>query len=261
MTTEKKTRRPQRTVKVPVEKRSLSQQAYQLIRDEILRGDLSIGDILSRRSLADRLNMSFLPVTEALERLEAERLVESKPRIGTRVRIPKEQDILNSYVIREALESQAARLCAEHIDPSEKELLHSSARRLDELHELCQTDTADPSVVFSFHNHHMKFHMRIAELSGCPGLRDAIEKEHILVFNWVWSVAARRQTQPPEFHTKLAIALCSGSTSMADRTMRGHVRYGLSEVLDWVANFSQEDKWREKSGKVSKAAKSRKRSS
>jgi len=37
---------------------SLSNQAYQQIRDEILSGELSIGDNLSRRRLAERLNMS-----------------------------------------------------------------------------------------------------------------------------------------------------------------------------------------------------------
>ena len=41
-------------------------RAYHQIRDEILRGELSIGDILWRCTLAKRLNMSFLPVTEAL---------------------------------------------------------------------------------------------------------------------------------------------------------------------------------------------------
>ena len=102
---------------------SLAARAYQQIRDEILRGDLAIGDVLSRRKLADRLNMSFLPITEAMQRLESEGLVESRPRIGTRVRIPTEQDIRNSYVIREALESQAARLCAEHITAADKKQL------------------------------------------------------------------------------------------------------------------------------------------
>ena len=113
---------------------SLAGRAYQQIRDEILRGDLAIGDVLSRRKLADRLNMSFLPITEAMQRLEVEGLVESRPRIGTRVRIPTEQDIRNSYVIREALESQAARLCAEHITAPDKKQLLTSAKHLDNLH-------------------------------------------------------------------------------------------------------------------------------
>jgi len=122
---------------------SLSSRAYQQIRDEILSGDLSIGDILSRRKLADRLNMSFLPITEALGRLETEGLVESRPRIGTRVRIPTEQDIRDSNVIREALESQAARLCAEHITAEERRQLRTSARHLDELHKLCALEQGD----------------------------------------------------------------------------------------------------------------------
>jgi DNA-binding GntR family transcriptional regulator len=243
-----KTRRTKRPLQVQADDRSLSHRAYQQIRDEILRGDLSIGDILSRRRLADRLNMSFLPVTEALQKLEAEGLVESKPRIGTRVRIPTEQDVLDSYVIREALESQAARLCAEHVTEKEKRQLRSSARRLDELQRLCQVDTVDSAFMFSVHTDHMRFHMRIAEFSRSPGLRNAIEKEQVLIFNWLYDVAARRQKLPRGFHSKLAIALCSGSAAKADSTMRAHVRYGLDQVLDWLASFNHGDKWRQKRG-------------
>src|ERR1700731_1354905 len=84
--------------------KSRATRAYEQIRDEILRGSLAVGDILSRRRLAEKLNMSFVPITEALQRLESEGLVESRPRIGTRVRVPTKEDILDSYVIREALE-------------------------------------------------------------------------------------------------------------------------------------------------------------
>jgi DNA-binding GntR family transcriptional regulator len=228
---------------------SLSQSAYQQIRDEILRGDLSTGDLLSRRRLAERLEMSFLPITEALQRLEAEGLVESKPRIGTRVRIPTRLDVLNSYVIREALEVQAARLCAEQMNATERKRLLTDARRLDKLQLKCQTNTIDSEFMFSVHTLHMQFHMRIAELSRCPGLRIAIEKEQILVFNWFYDISARRQSLPPEFHHKLATALVSGEILLADREMRSHVRYGLEEVLDWVETSNQGDKWRQRNGK------------
>lgn len=72
---------------------SLANAAYTQIKDEIPRGTFGIGDVLSRHRLAEMLNMSFVPITEALQRLEAEGLVESRPRIGTRVRIPTEEDI------------------------------------------------------------------------------------------------------------------------------------------------------------------------
>ena len=48
--------------------------------------------------------MSFLPVSEALLRLEFEGLLESRPRAGTRVRIPSPDDVRGHYLVRETLE-------------------------------------------------------------------------------------------------------------------------------------------------------------
>ena len=56
--------------------------------------------------------MSFLPISEALQRLEHDGLVESRPRAGNRVRVPTAGEILERYQLREALETQSARLFA-----------------------------------------------------------------------------------------------------------------------------------------------------
>ncbi len=227
-------------------RKSLSNLAYEKIRNEILSGELSIGDVLSRRSLAARLNMSFLPVTEALKRLETEELVESRPRIGTRVRIPSEQDIRDNTVIREALESQAARLCAQYITAEEKERLRASARHLDELNRVSTPEPEDSRFMFSVHIYHMEFHLRIAELARCPGLRRAVEKEQVLVFNLLYDTAAAQLgAQPEEFHSTLAKALCSGDPLVADTAMRAHVRYGLNQVLERLSNdVNNGNNWR-----------------
>lgn len=190
--------------------------------------------------------MSFLPITEALKCLETEGLVESRPRIGTRVRIPTEQDIRDSNVIREALESQAARLCAQNMTVEEKKQLRLKARHLDELQKTCMLEHADSRFLFSVHTYHMEFHMRIAELSRCPGLRRAIEKEQVLIFNWLYDIAANQHTLPEKFHSTLAEALCSGDPFVADTAMRVHVQYGFDEVLERLANYDKEDAWRSK---------------
>src|SRR6185437_2352201 len=206
--------------------------------------NFGIGDILSRRHLAEMLNMSFIPITEALQRLEVEGLVESRPRIGTRVRIPAEEDIRGSYVIREALEAQSARLCASNITADEKKQLKKSAEHLDHLYFACQADT-DPLFLFSVHTYHMQFHMRIAEIARCPGLSKVIEKEQVLVFNWLFDTTARRTISPPNFHGTLATALCTGDPIKADVAMRTHVQYGMQQVLDRFARLEQEGKaWR-----------------
>src|SRR5215813_9748645 len=92
---------------------SLAGEAYLILRERILRGQLQIGKVISRRKLAIELGMSLLPVSEAFLRLEIEGLLESRPRAGTRVKIPTEQDVRGHYVVRGALEAEAARLFAE----------------------------------------------------------------------------------------------------------------------------------------------------
>ena len=224
--------------------KSLADKAYEQIRNEILHGSFSIGAILSRRRLADKLDMSFLPITEALQRLESEGLVESRPRIGTRVRIPTKQDISDSYVIREALETQAARLCCEQMTNVEREQLTRSARHLDSLYKASASENEDSQFLFSVHTYHMQFHMRIAELARSPGLLKAIEKEQVLIFNWLYDTATRRKALPLNFHHDLAKALCSGDRMKADESMRSHIRYGLDNVVKNIGTLELSKGWR-----------------
>lgn len=224
--------------------KSLSDQAYEQIRNEILSGELAIGDVLSRRRLATRLKMSFLPITEALKRLETEDLVECRPRIGTRVRVPSERDIRDNNIIREALEAQAARLCAEKITAQEKKELLTSASHLDDLQKICASEPQDSRFLFSVNTYHMQFHLRITELARCPGLYRAIEREQVLIFSWLHDLAAHRHVQPERFHSKLAEALCSGDPEVADLAMRAHVRNGLPQVLERLASQMSADNWR-----------------
>src|SRR5574340_1279013 len=112
---------------------SLADTAYARIRDKILGGQYTMGAPLSRRPLATELGMSFIPITEALQRLRRDGLVESKPRSGTRVRIPSAGEILGQYVVREALETQAARLFAELAGARQKRELAKAAKHVDAL--------------------------------------------------------------------------------------------------------------------------------
>jgi GntR family transcriptional regulator, rspAB operon transcriptional repressor len=240
----KSLKRPAASRAAKVSEASLANKAYEQIRNGILQGTLAMGDILSRRRLAEKLNMSFLPITEALQRLETEGLVESRPRIGTRVRIPTKQDILDSYVIREALETQAARLSCEKMTAPERRELMRSAQNLDKLYRTSASEKKDSRFLFSVHMYHMQFHMRIAELTRCPGLLKAIEKAQVLVFNWLYDTAAHRSSLPVHFHHDLAKELCSGDLAKADKAMRQHIRYGLDDVIESLASLETSRSWR-----------------
>ena len=49
---------------------SLAEQAYTRILDKILKGEYPLGAALSRRKLGLEFGMSFLPISEAIKRLE-----------------------------------------------------------------------------------------------------------------------------------------------------------------------------------------------
>lgn len=204
---------------------NLSLQAYERIRSAILNGDLPLGAPISGRQLATQLGMSLLPVAQALRQLENDGLVESRPRSGTMVRMPTSQEVRGHYVVREALETQAARLFAERATAAERNEVRALAADLDELYANPQLDPRAASLA------HLAFHHRIAECAGCPELLRAIEKSHILVLNWLYNSAADFHEPPQGWHRDLVAALSSGDPEPADRKMREHVRFGMEEIL------------------------------
>ena len=224
---------------------SLANEAYLVIRQKILRGQLRPGSPLSRRRLAGELGMSVLPVTDALRRLEADGLVESRARAGTRVRVPTESDIRDLYELREALETQSARLFAERATPVQRRTLVSRARQVDDLFNRLATKGDDAAFRFAVHSRHVRLHMSIAAHARSQLLGQMIERNHVLILNWLFDVAGRRTPLPPGFHSELVEALVSGDPARADAAMRAHVRYGLPEIAMHICALEAPE-WRER---------------
>jgi GntR family transcriptional regulator, rspAB operon transcriptional repressor len=224
---------------------NLVDEAYSAIREGILRGELRPGMPLSRRRLAEQFGMSVLPVSYALRRLEEDGLVESRPRAGTRVRIPSATDIRDLYELREALETQAARLFSQRATPAQRAELRRHAEQVDVLFNRLAVGDHEALFRFSVHSHHVDFHMRIADHSGSRLLKQIMERKHVLIQNWLLDVAARRTALPDGFHSSLAEALISGDADRADAAMREHVRYGFSEIAGRIRALAASE-WRER---------------
>jgi GntR family transcriptional regulator, rspAB operon transcriptional repressor len=225
---------------------SLSDRAYHAIRDEILRGQLRPGTPLSRRRLARQLGMSVLPVTDALRRLVGDGLVESRARAGTRVRVPSENDVRELYELREALETQSARLFAERATPAQRLDLACLGQQVDGLFDRMGEDGHDPAFCYRVHGRHVALHLRIAEHAGSALLQQMIERNHVLVLNWLFDVTGRRTPLPPRFHSDLVEALVSGDVDRAEAAMRAHVRHGAAEVASRLGAVTAVE-WRERS--------------
>src|SRR6185369_1577320 len=159
----KHSRRSTRVSKTPKASASLMARAHGTIKKRILRGDVRLGEPISRRQIAEELGMSFLPVSLALLRLEYEGFVESRPRAGTRVRIPSREEIRGHYVVREALEVQSARMFAAAATERDLADLRRMAVAIDSW-------SNDVSSVTEFIPLHQRFHERIAAVSRCSAL-------------------------------------------------------------------------------------------
>ncbi|HEX3680301.1 MAG TPA: GntR family transcriptional regulator [Galbitalea sp.] len=89
-----------------------SETAYQLLRDEIIQWKLEPGTPLGEVETSLRLGVSRTPLREALSRLIAEGLVRTGPGRTAVVTSLSRGDIVELFELREALETQSARLAA-----------------------------------------------------------------------------------------------------------------------------------------------------
>jgi len=204
----------------------LAGEAYVIIRERILRGEIAIGQVISRRKIAVELGMSFLPVSEAFLRLEFEGLLESRPRAGTRVRIPSREDVRGHYLVREALEAEAARLFTEMATPEERAELLKLAARVDATSVQHETDR------FHYLNLHSKLHRRIAESTRCPALCEAIEKTRALSSTWLCVARSFSDGTAPRRHRDLMDVLVTGDREAAAEAMREHVNTSMQRALE-----------------------------
>jgi DNA-binding GntR family transcriptional regulator len=160
------------------------------------------------------------------------------------VRVPSDSDIRELYELREALETQAARLFSARATTFERTELRRMAAELDALFEQLRGN-GDPALRFAVHGRHVELHMTIARGARSALLREMIERNHVLILNWLFDVSGRRTPLPSDFHARLADALTGDDPDRADATMRAHVRYGLTEI---AGNFRvlAATEWRER---------------
>ncbi|MER5890940.1 GntR family transcriptional regulator [Streptomyces sp. NPDC001941] len=99
---------PRGTVQ-PITSRSVSEQATDELRRAILAGGLAPGAEYSLRELAGMLDISFIPIREALRSLESEGLVIMRPGRSAVIAPLDLDDLHGIYRLRRALEPEIAR--------------------------------------------------------------------------------------------------------------------------------------------------------
>ena len=111
---------------------SAGDNAYERLREEIVRGDVTPGTSLLETAVAARFGVGRAPVREAILRLEYEGLVLRGAR-GPYVRTLSPTEVVDIYQARIALEAEAAAAAARHrssFDLARLRHVHDQARRV-----------------------------------------------------------------------------------------------------------------------------------
>ena len=100
-----------------IETRSLVDQIYDHLRNQLITGALQYGEVLSIKKIAADLAVSTMPVREAVKRLEFEQVVTIQPRRSCCVRRPSRKMIREVYELRIVLERFAVSKIAGKVRP------------------------------------------------------------------------------------------------------------------------------------------------
>lgn len=98
--------------------------AYSRLLTAIRGGEFNPGDRLRETDVAARLSLSRTPVREALRRLEADGIVEHRPRLGAVIRKLSHAELVELYEMRAVLERTAAEMAAKHAARAEIDTLN-----------------------------------------------------------------------------------------------------------------------------------------
>ena len=98
-------------------KPNLSQQAYNAIKEKIMNGELPQGVVLSISAMAEALNISRTPVTNACQRLEFDKFLTIIPKQGVIINSITIDDAREIYELRAAIETYSAKRAFDYILP------------------------------------------------------------------------------------------------------------------------------------------------
>ena len=134
------------------------------LRASIVDGSLEPGSQLSEVDLANSFGVSRGPVREALQRLVQEGLLLSEPHRGVFIPVLTDDDVLDIYLAREALESAAVRTIVANDNSA------AASRALDQyVTQMEQAEAAGDWAAVG--NHDLEFHVALVDASDSPRLR------------------------------------------------------------------------------------------
>ncbi len=195
--------------------RTLAERAFETLHAAIITGRLRPGDRLRIEELAELLQMSPMPIREAVRRLDAAGLVENIPHRGARVTQLSITDLAEVYEARLALEVLAIRRAAQRFSPAQAT---ETRRALDDLNHMTDDNSEATSAV------HEAFHFALYDAADSAWLLRLIRP--------VWETSERYCLEFPACrqlvaraaeHRELLDACAANDPDRAERALTHHL--------------------------------------
>lgn len=186
--------------------KSLKEQVYEFLRDELHKGRLAPGSVINMDETARKLGVSKTPLRDALLQLESESFVTILPRRGVVVRTLTLQDIKNYYEIIGNLEASALLTARENL----KEPVVNGMEKLCE----AMTRALSENNFELYHDRNLKFHDTYLSVCG-----------NVALLRVVGTLKKRLYDFPrPETWIKdWEVASCAEHEAIVDEIRRGRV--------------------------------------
>jgi DNA-binding GntR family transcriptional regulator len=204
--------------------------AYQTLRDAIMRCELRPSERLIIGDLARRLNVSIIPVREAIQMLQSEGLVVTVPHAGATVSPVSRESIQDVFTVLEALEVAATRLVAERADTAE---LNALEKLVDGMNKAVASKR-----YAEWASLNTEFHLTIGALPGLPMLREMTER---VLARWgrirrffFRGVLVHRAEQAQQEHRTMLAAMRARDLAALDDVVRQHNRRALDSYMHYL---------------------------
>ncbi|MDX1780458.1 MAG: GntR family transcriptional regulator [Thalassovita sp.] len=203
-------------------------QVLSALRSTILFGEFKPGRRLSEQEIAQLMQVSRQPVREAFIRLGVEGLVEIRPQRGTFVSKISIGEVHDSRFVREAVESDLARLAALNITPEMRA----------ELEDILARQKSGSHDALSFMELDEALHRTLAEAAGKPQIWAYLQKLKSQMDRVRFLVAMDLPIEELiAQHEDIVRAVADGDEDKAEQATRRHLRQILIDLPKIVETY------------------------
>ncbi|GLR45267.1 transcriptional regulator [Mesorhizobium amorphae] len=204
------------------EQENLNNLVYNLLREAIISGRLSPGQVVSTRALAEVIEVSPMPVRGALQRLVAEGAIELRANRTFALPVLNYESFKEIATLRSNLEGLAVELAVPHLSLKD-------ARELAEINHSMFQDP--PPEWASYLELNRRFHFRIYTASKMPQLVRFIESLWLQIGPLLNLVASREEMSTGrETHEAMVIAIAQNEPDVAREIIQREIQ-GSARVI------------------------------